>query len=138
MHAWRPHCWFEVCRTVSQAGGSAKLEALLAHVAEEATPEFLRQRPKYYYYNLWMRERIAEHCGGELPEPVVLKMLDMDAGELDLILKYPTAAKQQASFAVMMLMPSGRGPICAVAAHHSLLRRDPHPAHSTRKGLLTA
>ena len=93
---------YELPRAVSQAGGSAKLEALLAHDAEEATPEFLRQRPKYYYYNQWMRERIAEHCGRELPEPVVLKMLDMEAGELDLILNYPTAAQQQASIAVVM------------------------------------
>ena len=78
-----------------QAGGSAQLEKLLAHNAEEAKPEFLRQRPKYYYYNQWMRDRIAEHCGRDLPEPIVVKMLDMEAGELDLILNYPKAAQQQ-------------------------------------------
>ena len=88
-----------------QAGGSAKLEAMLAHDAEEATPEFLRQRPKYYYYHLWMRDRIAEHCGRDLPEPVVLKMLDMEAGELDLVLNYPRAAQQQVSADALILMP---------------------------------
>jgi len=119
---------------VPQAGGSAKLEALLAHDAEEATPEFLRQRPKYYYYNLWMRERIVEHCGGELPEPVVLKMLDMEAGELDLILNYPTAAKQQARFPVIVAharcsRPDGPRhhiptPIAALGSSRSLCKQN--------------
>eukprot|EP00887_Chlorella_sp_A99_P005594 scaffold1.g5594.t1 len=126
------------------AGGAAGLEALLAHEAEEATPEFLRQRPKYYYYNQWMRKRIGGQARGgghagagggaawrgrgggearreaaappckptalartcaprlaprsaqfpELPEPVVEKLLDMEAGELDLILQYPRATQQ--------------------------------------------
>ena len=87
--------WILTRVRLMQAGGSQDLESLLAHEAEEATPEFLRQRPKYYYYNQWMRDRIAEHCGCDLPEPVIVKMLDMEAGELDLILTYPTAAQQQ-------------------------------------------
>ena len=78
-----------------QTGGAARLEAVLAGEAEEATPEFLRQRPKYYYYNQWMRQRIAEACGAGLPEPVVGRLLAMEAGELDLILHYPRAARQQ-------------------------------------------
>lgn len=77
-------------------GGSARLEALLAGELEEATPEILRQRPKYYYYNQWMRKRIAEHCGDALPEAVIGRMLAMEAGELDLILHYPAATLQQA------------------------------------------
>ena len=90
---------------LTQAGGSSKLESLLAHDTEEAAPEFLRQRPKYYYYNQWMRDRIVEHCGRNLPEPVVAKMLDMEAGELDLILNYPTAAQQQVCGASLGIVP---------------------------------
>ena len=70
---------------------------MLAGEEEAATPEFLRQRPKYYYYNQWMRRRIAEHCGDALPEAVVGRLLAMEAGELDLILHYPAATQQQAS-----------------------------------------
>ena len=42
----------------------------------------------------WMRERLAVTAPA-LPEPVVLKLLDMEAGELDLILQYPQAAAAQ-------------------------------------------
>ncbi len=79
----------------TQAGGAAALQTLLADALEEAKPEFLKQRPKYYYYNQWMRGRLAAACPA-LPEPVVLKMLDMEAGELDLVLQYPQAAAAQA------------------------------------------
>ena len=47
-----------------QAGGAAGLEAFLAGEREAAKPEFLRQRPKYYYYNEWMKTRIATLVGG--------------------------------------------------------------------------
>ena len=47
-----------------QAGGAAGLEAHLAGEREAAKPEFLRQRPKYYYYNEWMKKRIAALVGG--------------------------------------------------------------------------
>ena len=37
-------------------------------------------RPKYYYFYEWMRERIGEHYP-KLPEPVMDKLLAMDAGK---------------------------------------------------------
>ncbi len=78
-----------------QAGGAAALQALLAGKAEEAKPEFLKDRPKYHYYNQWMRQRLAAAAPLALPEPVILKLLEMDAGELDLLLQYPPAATSQ-------------------------------------------
>jgi hypothetical protein len=49
---------------------------------------------QYYYYNKWMRGRITASAPA-LPEPVVAKLLDMEAGELDLLLQYPAAAAAQ-------------------------------------------
>ena len=57
-------------------------------------PEYVRPRPKYYYFYEWMRERIEEHYPN-LPEPVMDKLLATDAGELDLLLQYPRAIKGQ-------------------------------------------
>ena len=42
-----------------QGGGAAGLLAHLAAEREAARPEFLRQRPKYYYYYEWMKKRIS-------------------------------------------------------------------------------
>lgn len=67
----------------------------LAQEEEEAKPEFLRDRPKYHYYNQWMRQRLAAAAPLRLPEAVVAKLLEMDAGELDLLLQYPPAATAQ-------------------------------------------
>lgn len=127
-----------------QEGGSAGLEAFLAAEREQRLPEFLRKRPKYYYYYEWMRKRInqqvwqlslassaacqASSSSGssawqalpgdstvfmltpppsnpacwplqypELPEPVMDKLLTMEANELDLILQYPQATQQTVS-----------------------------------------
>ena len=77
-----------------QESGIVGLKAKLAAEAEEAKPEFLKQRPKYYYYYRWMRERIEEHCA-ELPGPVMDKLLAMDAGELDLLLQHESAIKSK-------------------------------------------
>eukprot|EP00798_Chlamydomonas_sp_ICE-L_P010393 gene10393-8336_t len=41
-------------------GGSRALEELLMMEDEEKLPEFKRKRPKFYYYDKWMRGRIAE------------------------------------------------------------------------------
>lgn len=57
-------------------------------------PEYVRPRPKYYYFYEWMRERIGEHYPS-LPEPVMDKLLATDAGELDLLLQYPKAIQGQ-------------------------------------------
>ena len=43
-------CQAALCCWVKEKG-AAGLDALLAEEAEEAKPEFLRDRPKYYYYN---------------------------------------------------------------------------------------
>ncbi len=37
------------------------LEAHLAAEAEAAKPEYLRQRPKFYYYYEWCKKRIHAH-----------------------------------------------------------------------------
>ena len=57
---------------------------------------------QYYYYNQWMRQRIAA-AAPALPEPVVAKLLEMEAGELDLLLQYPAAAAAQVCSAVVVL-----------------------------------
>ena len=73
-----------------QAGGSAGLKQWLADEAEQKKPEFLKQRPKYFYYYEWMKERICESHPA-LPELVMDKLLTMPAGDLDLILQHPQA-----------------------------------------------
>jgi len=60
----------------------------------ENAPEYVRPRPKYYYFYEMMKERIYEHYP-ELPQPVMDKLLSLDAGELDLLLQYPRAIKGQ-------------------------------------------
>lgn len=70
------------------------MEQCLEEEAERNKPEFMKARPKYYYYYEWMSERISQHCGS-LPPCVVAKLLAMDATELDLLLTYPKAIKQQ-------------------------------------------
>ncbi len=49
---------------------------------------------QYHYYNQWMRQRLAGACPG-LPEPVVLRLLALDAGDLDLMLQHPLGAQAQ-------------------------------------------
>ena len=89
MRRWQT--WSEPCLEM-QEGGVAALKHKLAAEAEEAKPEFLKQRPKYYYYYRWMKERITKHCA-QLPGPVMDKLLVMDAGELDLLLQHESAIK---------------------------------------------
>lgn len=74
--------------------GARALESWLEEERQQKLPEFLRERPKYYYYYEWMRERIEEHYPA-LPEEVMDKMLTMEAGELDLLLCYPKALQGQ-------------------------------------------
>ena len=42
-----------------------------------------------------MRERITQHCGA-LPAPVLSKLLDVEAGELDTWLNYPKGIQAKA------------------------------------------
>ena len=73
-----------------RSGGVARLNAVLAAEKERDLPPFMRPKPKYYYYYEWMRKRIeARHP--ELPEPIMDKLLTLDANELDLIMQYPAA-----------------------------------------------
>ena len=60
----------------------------------ENVPEYIRPRPKYYYFYEMMKARIYEHYP-ELPQPVMDKLLSLDAGELDLLLQYPRAIRGQ-------------------------------------------
>ena len=75
------------------------MDRWLAAEKEAALPEFRRQRPKYYYYYEWMRERIRGACGA-LPEPVLDKLLTLEAGELDTLLTYPKAVQAKARVCV--------------------------------------
>ena len=71
-----------------QEEGSQGLEKWLEAERERNLPEFRRQRPKYYYLYEWIKERISQHCGA-LPAPVLDKLLNIEAGELDTLLNYP-------------------------------------------------
>lgn len=74
--------------------GAAGVERWIREDKEDRLPEFLKPRPKYHYYNQWMSERISAACG-ELPPPVVTKMLATNADDLDLMLQHPIAAASQ-------------------------------------------
>lgn len=87
-------------------GGSAGLEEYLAAEMEASKPEFLKKRPKYYYYYEWMRTRIETIMPG-LPEPVMDKLLTMEANELDLLVSYPGAVIETASFLIGALEARG-------------------------------
>ena len=67
---------------------------------ERNLPEFKKRRPKYYYYFEWMKERISQHCG-ELPAPVLDKLLNIEAGELDTLLNYPKGIQSKVSASSM-------------------------------------
>ncbi len=69
----------------------------LADEVEQKKPEFLKQRPKYFYYYEWMKERICE-THPALPELVMDKLLTMPAGDLDLILQHPQATTWKVRF----------------------------------------
>lgn len=73
-----------------RSGGVERLNAVLAAEKERDLPPFMRPKPKYYYYYEWMRRRI-EASHPDLPEPIMDKLLTMDANELDLIMQYPAA-----------------------------------------------
>ena len=85
------------CGTFVQEGGSKALDEWLEEEKERNMPEFKKRRPKYYYYFEWMKERISQHCG-ELPAPVLDKLLNIEAGELDTLLNYPKGIQAKVSF----------------------------------------
>ena len=59
-----------------------------------------------------MRERIAQHCGA-LPAPVLSKLLDVEAGELDTWLNYPKGIQAKAC----ILRASCTWPLRAMYVH---------------------
>lgn len=79
---------------VLQAGGTKSYSKWLEGEKERNLPEYLKKRPKYYYYYEWMKKRIAEFYP-VLPDPVLDKLLDLDADELDMLLQYPEAIRGQ-------------------------------------------
>ena len=87
------------------SGADAAVDAL-DRARWAAAPEYIRPRPKYYHLFEWMRERVEAACPG-LPEPVMDKLLAMDADELDLLLKYPRAIRGQAEEFAGVLRDAG-------------------------------
>ena len=85
-----------------QEEGCQGLEKWLEAEKERNLPEFKRQRPKYYYYFEWMKERISQHCG-ELPAPVLDKLLNIEAGELDTLLNYPKGIQSKVTTSTVLL-----------------------------------
>lgn len=75
---------------ISAGCGLAGLQKMMEAERERMQPEFLRKRPKYYYYYEWMKKRIRDRHP-EVAEGVMDKLLSLDAGELDLLLQYPKA-----------------------------------------------
>ena len=89
----------------TDSGADAAVDAL-DRARWAAAPEYIRPRPKYYHLFEWMRERVEATCPG-LPEPVMDKLLAMDADELDLLLKYPRAIRGQAEEFAGVLRDAG-------------------------------
>lgn len=80
-------------RAALMDGGWRALERRLldTHYAE---PLARCQLPKYYFYERWMEYRIL-HLFGELPEPIVDKLLAHDADELDVFLTNEESARSR-------------------------------------------
>ena len=75
---------------INEGCGYAGLRKMIEVERERMQPEFMKKRPKYYYYYEWMKKRITERHP-EIAEGVMDKLLALDAGELDLLLQYPQA-----------------------------------------------
>ena len=88
------------------SGGSTRLIEVIEEEKERSVPEFLKPRPKYYYYYEWMRRRL-EASHPNLPEPVMDKILTLDATELDLLLRYPAAVENTLSTLTKVLEEKG-------------------------------
>ncbi|KAG1660645.1 hypothetical protein FOA52_008005 [Chlamydomonas sp. UWO 241] len=98
-------------RRALAAGGVLGLCARLSHEREEALPEVHRSRPKWYYYEHMMRERIEgslERWSLTLPPPVVMAMVKgLDADDLDLMLRHPAGLLAQATELLHVLVDRG-------------------------------
>ena len=87
-------------------GGSAAAVAWLEADKWRHAPEYVRPRPKYYYFYEMMREKIEAHYPS-LPSPVMDKLLATDADELDLLLQYPEAIRGQTEEYLQVLRERG-------------------------------
>ena len=87
-------------------GGSAAAVAWLEVDKWRHAPEYVRPRPKYYYFYEMMREKIEAHYPS-LPPPVMDKLLATDADELDLLLQYPEAIRGQTEEYLQVLRERG-------------------------------
>ena len=90
---------------LSPGGASAAVAWLEADKWAHA-PEYVRPRPKYYYFYEMMREKIEAHYPA-LPPPVMDKLLATDADELDLLLQYPEAIRGQTEEYLQVLRERG-------------------------------
>ncbi|CAG9460544.1 unnamed protein product [Pedinophyceae sp. YPF-701] len=95
-------------RAAFDAGGAEGLRRRLDVEAHERLPPFLRPSPeKYPYYTEWTRQRIAQACGAELPEPVVRRLLAMNADDLELQMQHPSELCATAGELVEVLAARG-------------------------------
>ena len=88
--------------------GFAGLERMINAEKERSKPEFMRNRPKYYYYYEWMKKRILERHPS-ISESVMDKLLTVDATELDLLLQYPAAIDSTVEQLESVLQENGTG-----------------------------
>jgi tetratricopeptide (TPR) repeat protein len=75
---------------INEGCGYAGLVKMMEAEKERMQPEYLKKRPKYYYYYEWMKKRIQGRHPS-IKEEIMDKLLTLDAAELDLLLQYPQA-----------------------------------------------
>jgi len=98
------------------AAGGAAAAAFAEGMRQAALPEYLKARPKHYHYARWMRGRIEAACGAALPPPVVAKLLELPADDLDLLLTHPEGVLAQALEFGSILRAGGPAALAAHAA----------------------
>ena len=77
-------------QAIEKGCGYVGLQKMMAVERERMQPEYMKNRPKYYYYYEWMKKRIQDRHPS-ISEGVMDKLLTLDATELDLLLQYPQA-----------------------------------------------
>jgi len=89
-----------------RTGASFALTFLDKDKWENEVPEYMRPKPKYFYYYEWMKDRIKEYYP-ELPQCVLDKLLSLDGAELDLLLQHPQAIRGQTEEFLQVLDEKG-------------------------------
>lgn len=77
-------------QAIQKGCGYAGLQKMMMVERERMQPEYMKNRPKYYYYYEWMKKRIQDRHPS-IEEGIMDKLLTLDATELDLLLQYPQA-----------------------------------------------